>query len=125
MIYPNLELLAYRFQDSLLKKHDKDQLFIPDTNIYVFPQIWGNTSGGFSEPGCASGQGFMKEYTTVLINRRENAAMVCFGNRPAYFIKPLNRHFWADFHKQQMRSVKNTAIYNEPDEETEDGNDGE
>lgn len=129
MIYPNIELLAYRFQESLLKHHDENKLFIPDTNAYVFPQTWGNTAGGFTKWGCASAQGFTKEYTTVLINRKENAAMVCFGNRPAYFVKPINHYFMKDFYKQQMRSIGDISIYNEPDEEppegTEEEEDGE
>lgn len=132
MMYPNIDLLAYRFQETLMKNHmEGNKMFIPDTDIYVFPQTWANTAGGFTGGGYA-GQAITKELTTVLINRRENSAMVCFGNRPAYFITPLTRRFWKDFYKQEMAGLASCGVYNPTDEdykdmmeETEDEEDGE
>ena len=133
MMYPNIDLLAYRFQETLMKNHmEGNKMFIPDTDIYVFPQLWSNTATGFNEVGGMSGQAITKELTTVLLNRRENSAMVCFGNRPAYFVTPLTRRFWKDFHTQQMVGIRDCGRYNPTDEdykdmmeETEDEEDGE
>ena len=132
MMYPNIDLLAYRFQETLMKNHmEGNKMFIPDTDIYVFPQMWANTAGGFTGGGM-SGQAITKELTTVLINRRENSAMVCFGNRPAYFVTPLTRRFWKDFYEQEMAGLASCGVYNPTDEdykdmmeETEDEEDGE
>lgn len=134
MMYPNIDLLAYRFQETLMKNHmEGNKMFIPDTDIYVFPQTWANTAGGFTGGGGYAGQAITKELTTVLINRRENSAMVCFGNRPAYFVTPLTRRFWKDFYKQEMAGLASCGVYNPTDEdykdmmseETEDEEDGE
>lgn len=120
MTYPNIDLLAYRFQETLLKNHfESNKVFIPDTDIYVFPQTWANTAGGFTGDGYA-GQAITKELTTVLLNRRENSAMVCFGNRPAYFVTPLTRRFWKDFHTQQMVGIRDCERYNPTKEDYED-----
>ena len=132
MMYPNIDLLACRFQETLMKNHmEGNKMFIPDTDIYVFPQMWANTAGGFTGGGM-SGQAITKELTTVLINRRENSAMVCFGNRPAYFVTPLTRRFWKDFYEQEMAGLASCGVYNPTDEdykdmmeETEDEEDGE
>ena len=121
MTYPNIDLLAYRFQETLVKNHtDGHKVFIPDTDVYVFPQTWGSTSGGFSEPGYVSGCAITKELTTVLINRNQNCAMVCFGNRPAYFVTPLTRKFWADFYKQDMKGISRCGEYDPTDEDYKD-----
>ena len=134
MTYPNIGLLAYRFQETLVKNHvDGHALFIPDTDIYVFPQTRANTAGGFTGGGGYAGQAITKELTTVLINRNEKSAMVCFGNRPAYFVTPLTRRFWSDFYKQQMAGLASCGIYNPTEEDykdmmsekTEDEEDGE
>ena len=121
MTYPNIDLLAYRFQETLVKNHtDGHKIFIPDTDIHVFPQLWSNTATGFNEVGGYSGQAITKELTTVLINRNENSAMVCFGNRPAYFVTPLTRRFWKDFYMQQMVGIRDCGRYNPTDEDYKD-----
>ena len=122
MTYPNLELLGYRFQETLLKNHGEDTKppLIPDTDVYVFPQVWANTATGFSQKGSVSGQAITKELTSVFVNRHENAAMVCFGNRPAYFVAPLTRRFWKDFYVQEMVGIRDCGRYNPTKEDYED-----
>lgn len=122
MTYPNLELLGYRFQETMLKNHGEDTKppLIPDTDVYVFPQIWANTATGFSRKGSISGQAITKELTSVFVNRHENAAMVCFGNRPAYFVTPLTRMFWKDFQGQMMAGIDSCGKYNPTEEDYKD-----
>lgn len=92
--------------------------YIPDNEIYVFPQTWPNTGGGFSQPGYAYGDAFTKEYTTVIINRNDNAAMVSFGNKPAYSVCPIPQRFWDDLNKKRMARWYDRAVYDE--EETKE-----
>lgn len=109
--YPNIELLDYIFQTEVLKHHDPKERYIPDTDAYVFPQVWPNTGGGFCEPGFVYGQALTKQYTTVLINRNSDVAMVAFGNKPAYFVDELTEKFMSDLRMHSMARKYDANIY--------------
>jgi hypothetical protein len=111
--YPNFELLEYRFGEELLKTHDPNTRYIPDNDCFVFPQTWPNTGGGFARKGFCYGQAMTTEYTTVIINRQDNAALVCFGNRPAYFVKPITDRFMHDLKNHNMAGVEKMNCYGE------------
>lgn len=97
--YPNLELLDYIFRQSLRNIGYKGRIQV---DVYVFPQTWGNTAGGFYKPGEAAGDAFTVQYTTVLIC--DHFACVCFGNRPAYLLNNPNKKFFDDFQNRRMES---------------------
>lgn len=101
--YPNLQLLEYIF------KHNATN--VRNVDLFVFPQVWPNTGGGFAEPGYAYGQAMTKEYTTVMLDTDMNVAMVAFGNRPAYIIKNPNQTFVDDFNKKNMKSKYEAMKY--------------
>ena len=113
MAYPNIGLLEYRFNEVLLSEHNSSKRFIPDCDVFMFPQTWPNTGGGFARKGYFYGNAITRQYTTVLINRYENAAMVCFGDKPAYFVKPVPNTFYADLRDQSMAGVGNTNRYDD------------
>lgn len=102
--FPNIELLDYIFQQHILNKADPEKTYIPDVDAFVFPQVWPNTGGGFSEPGFVYGCAMTKQYTTVLVSHNQNMAMVCFGNKPAYIVDDLNEKFMSDLRTQNMAS---------------------
>ena len=109
--YPNIELLDYIFQVEVLKRHAADKRYIPDTEAYVFPQVWPNTGGGFCEPGFMYGQALTTQYTTVLINKNDGVAMVSFGNKPAYFVDELTEKFMSDLRMHSMARKYDAHIY--------------
>ena len=101
--YPNIQLLDYIFRENIEKCFGPLNKF-QDIDVYVFPQTWPNTGGGFAQPGVVYGQSFIKEYTTVLFDLSLNIAMVAFGNRPAYFIENPNQEFVDDFNRKLMKT---------------------
>lgn len=111
MRYPNIELLEYICEKVLLSEHDTTKRFIPDFDVYVFPQTWPNTGGGMARRGFCYGDAMTKQYTTVLINHQDNAAFVCFGNMPAYMVKPIPSSFYADLMRHRMEGVEHTDSY--------------
>ena len=102
---PNIETLNHEFETILLKKRNATHRYIPDNETYVFPQTWPNTGGGFAEPGCMYGQAMTTEYTTVILNREDDAAVVFFGERPAYYVCPTPEEFWIDFDRRHMVGI--------------------
>ena len=115
--YPNIPLLDYIFREHIQKFLDQnDRVYVLNVDVYVFPQTWPNTGGGFAQPGCVYGQSFIKEYTTVLMDMDHNFAMVAFGNKPAYMIQNPNQEFVDDFNKKLMKT-KHEALrhYKEED----------
>ena len=111
--YPNIELLEYITTKFLLCNHDSSKRFIPDYDVYVFPQTWPNTGGGMARKGFFYGSAMTKEYTTVLINHNEDAAVVCFSNRPAYMVKPIPQAFFLDLANHDMQGVDHTERYDD------------
>ena len=109
--YPNIGLIEYIFQKELYERHDPDKVFIPDDDVYMFPQVWPNTGGGFAENGFCYGDAMTKEYTTVIVNRTDNAAIVAFGNKCAYFVKPITARFIDDLQHHRMAGWKEKHIY--------------
>lgn len=113
MKYPNVEALDRTFQEYIARIHDPAQRFIPDDEVYVFPQVWPNAGGGFAQPGYMYGQATTKQYTVVIINKNENAAMVAFDDQPAYYVNPITRPFMRDLSDRRMAGCKGSHIYNE------------
>lgn len=121
MRYPNIELAELLFENELSNRFQFEYGYeLKENDYYVFPQVWANTGGGFSRKGYCYGQALTKQYTTVGINHKKDAAIVLFDNKPAYFIHPLTEKFWEDVRNCDMASVENMHIYNE---ETGDKND--
>lgn len=110
MIYPNLETLDSFFTRQL-SHHPKFDGLRGGNAIYVFPQMWPNTGGGMAQPGYFYGSAITRQYTTVLVNTHNSAAMVCFGNTPAYFVMPYNQAFLNDLHARKMAGVKDFTRY--------------
>lgn len=116
--YPNLQLLAYIFRNSLALVGTED-IREETIDAHVFPQVWPNTGGGFAKPGYMYGQSMTKEYTTVLFY--QDFAMVCFGNRPAYLINHPNKTFMQDFALKNMKSAYHSEkAYKEEDKHVEE-----
>ncbi len=111
--YPNIGLLEYVFQEKLCKMHDPSKTFIPDDDVYMFPQVWPNTGDGFAQAGYFYGDCMTKEYTTVIVNNNDNAAMVAFGNKCAYIVKPMTEKFIDDLRHHRMAGWKEKERYKE------------
>jgi len=123
--YPNLELLQYRFEQYLfnIRNHNKVEkpYYRGNTHIYVFPQTWPNTGGGFARKGAVYGQSMTQQYTTVVVNEGEQSALVCFDNDPAYWVSSLTKSFWNDLRHHSMAGVEDA--FSRYDDEREDEND--
>lgn len=109
--YPNLELLDYIATKLFLINHDPAKRFIPDYDVRVFSQLWGNTGGGMARKGFCYGDAMTREYTTVFINHNEDAAIVFFSNRPAYMVKPIPGTFYTHLHRNRMAGIDETECY--------------
>lgn len=116
MIYPNIEQMERVFNEELLTGRSMDDPLIPDNEIYVFPQTWPNTGGGLAKPGYVYGQAFTTEYTTVIVNRSDSAAMVSFGNQPAYLVRPMTQRFLDDLNNKKMARWADRAVYDEEEQ---------
>lgn len=115
---PNLELLNYIFGERLLEHVNVNVTFIPDVDVFVFPQVWPNTGGGLARPGYAYGCAMTKQYTTVITNRNHDFGMVAFGNKPAYFVTHLGKKFMDDIKSHSMASAERCKVYDERSEDT-------
>lgn len=110
-ICPNLELLEYKvrveclnnktFQELLIQASSKKLIFTAE----MFLQTWGNTATGFDEVDglpAMSGQAFTDEYTTVFHELTTHTYIVCFGNRPCYFVYDAPHKFYEDLKNRKM-----------------------
>ena len=129
--YPNIELLAYRaeqiFNDELGKYLlQEKELFIrqPDTQVYVFRQIWPSTATGLDLHGGFSGQALTSAYTTVVQIDfetqntdpeidiiRNNFFVVFFRNTLAYFGFNPNESFYKDMFDYNMKSQREQRYF--------------
>ncbi len=68
--YPDLDYLESILLGNLRDQHPetfKTGYVKPQAELVdMFPQVWPNTAGGFSEPGMMSGQAFTTTITTVM-----------------------------------------------------------
>lgn len=111
--YPNIQLLEYIFTNFLLRAGAQQPY---DMEVYVFPQVWPTTAGGFAEPGTVAGQAFTRQYTTVLFCG--DFAMVSFGDRPAYMVSKPTKAFMEDFKAMNMKSkAESEKAYTEEQKE--------
>ena len=110
--YPDLEKLEKICLGNLHKLYPenfKDILTMPRLELYaVFPQVWGNTAGGFSEPGMMAGQAFTTQYTSVFCAEIPKTGkehyFVFFDNEPAYIVSEANKVFLEDLKKMRLKS---------------------
>jgi len=107
---PNIELLNYIFYQRIAEIKKQGYNFGQADQIYMFPQTWPNTGGGFAEPGYCYGQTMTSEYTTVLIDSEENMAMVCFGEKPAYIVS-LSQCFMDDVKAHRVKGKHEAKKY--------------
>lgn len=121
--YPNLELMEYRFFQSLIQDEEWKAEFEAikyhpkslDFDVFVFPQIWGSTNTAFDvtpdgEPtigGCA----MTKAYTVVLAERTTKVFAVFVNDKPAYIVKNATPAFYDDLKNQSMRSYSEAKKY--------------
>lgn len=115
---PCLPLIQERFynkikNDEYIKKH------YPEIIMYMFPQIWGSTSLGFSGLG---GQAMTTAYTTVVCEEYAGYYGVFFHERLAYIIKNPNDKFFDDLHKMKMSDVAHSGSYRRKEENNESKN---
>ncbi len=110
--YPDLEKLEKICLGNLYKLYPenfKDIRAMPRLKLYaVFPQVWGNTAGGFSEPGMMAGQAFTTQYTSVFYAEMPKTGkehyFVFFDNEPAYIVSEANEIFLEDLKNMRLKS---------------------
>ena len=110
--YPNLEKLEKICLGNLHKLYPesfKDILTTPRLELYAcFPQVWGDTAGGFSGPSMMAGQAFTTQYTSVFYVEMPKTGkehyFVFFDNEPAYIVIEANEIFLEDLKKMRMKS---------------------
>ena len=110
--YPDLEYFERIMLENVLERHPKafkKGICPPQVELVaMFPQTWGDTAGGFSEPGMVAGQAFTTQITTVMkahiFDTEEDYYGVFFDNRPAYLIDHAPEVFFKDLKEQRLRS---------------------
>ena len=110
---PSLLLVQERFytkikDDEYFRKHN------PYFVMYIFPQIWGDTSMEFDN---WRDRMMTSTYTTVISEDYTGYYGVFFGERLAYVIKNPNDKFFDDLHKMKMSDVVHSGIYRRREEE--------
>ena len=95
--YPNLDTLDTYFRKQIENKFHENST----VHASMFVQVWPNTAS----PGTMAGQAFTEDYTTVLLDRKHDLAMVAFGDQPGYYVEHChtNDEFIKDL---QYRSMK-------------------
>ena len=104
---PCLPLIQERFYNKI-KDDERFKKYYPEITMYMFPQIWGDTSLGF---GGIGGQAITTAYTTVIIESNSNYCGVFFNERLAYVVKNPNSMFWEDVQKYKMSDVAHSGKY--------------
>ena len=110
--YPDLEYLEAILLGNLRNLHPeafKTSFWQPQAELVaMFPQTWGNTAGGFSEPGMMSGRAFTTQFTTVMRvcvhDTKEEYYGVFFDNKPAYIVDNANEAFFKDLKEQKLKT---------------------
>lgn len=110
--YPDLEYLETMLLGNLRNLHPEaftTSFWQPQAELVdMFPQVWPNTAGGFSEPGMVSGQAFTTEITTVMKvyvhDTEEEYYGVFFDDKPAYIVDNANETFFEDLKNRNLKS---------------------
>lgn len=106
---PCLPLIQEKFWNVVKdKKEYAKSKYLPEFEIYMFPQVWGDTSLGF---GGVGGQAMTSAYTTVIIDEFTGWCGIFFGERLAYLVLNPNQLFYEDLHNWNMESVRNHGKY--------------
>lgn len=115
--YPDVKYLEAILLGNLYHLHPeafKTNLWQPQGQpqvelVAMFPQTWGNTAGGFSEPGMVSGQAFTTQFTTVMRvyvhDTEEEYYGVFFDNKPAYIVDNANETFFKDLKERRLKGT--------------------
>ena len=109
--YPDLEWLTRVFRKHRIECHEEGAPFLEDTSVYIFPQWWPNTGGGFAQSGYMYGQAMIKQHTTVILSDSDCVAMVCFDNQPAYFVDGIFGQFYEDLDNHHICGLSETWHY--------------
>ena len=110
--YPDVKCFVELMHRNMMINHpeyyDENYMCPRVEFIDMFPQIWPNTAGGFSEPGMMSGQAMTTQITTVLRFKPWNANKeyygIFFGDEIAYIVDDANIIFFEDLKNHSIRS---------------------
>lgn len=104
-----MPLIQERFWNEVKDKEEySNGKYRPEFEMYMFPQVWGDTSLGF---GGIGGQAMTSAYTTVITDESTGWCGIFFGERLAYLVLKPNRLFYEDLHNWYMESVRNHGKY--------------
>lgn len=90
-----------------LKEQHIQRVYDDDFDIYIFEQLWGNTSGGFEGFG---GSAMTTQTTYVLVPKFDHDCLVFFGGRFAYKV-PYNTKFMEDVTKGSIKGKSESGYY--------------
>lgn len=106
---PCLPLIQARFWNAVKDKEEyANYKYSPEFRMYMFPQMWGDTSLGF---GGIGGRAITAAYTIVVMDDSTEWCGVFFGERLAYIILNPNGKFYEDLSRGQMESVSRKERY--------------
>lgn len=106
---PCLPLVQERFWNAIRDKEEYTKSkYPPEFELYMFPQVWGDTSLGF---GGIGGQAMTSAYTTVVIDNYAGWCGVFFEEGLAYTILNPNQLFYEDLHNGQMECISKQGKY--------------
>lgn len=94
-----------------LKEQNIKRVYDNDFDVYIFEQMWGNTSGGFEGIG---GSAMTTQTTYVLIPKFDHDCLVFFGGRFAYKA-PYSKKFAEDVAKGNVRGKSGSGYYKKQD----------
>jgi len=98
---------GYHLDYEKLKEQHIRRIDDNDFEVYIFEQLWGNTSGGFEGIG---GSAMTTQTTYVLIPKFDHDCLVFFGGRFAYKA-PYNEKFKEDVAKGNIRGKSGSDYY--------------
>lgn len=104
--------LFYEFDADVLQRHITETQQYFKTNyieVFVFPQIWGNTAAGNDSPGGVYGDAFTTTHTFVLyVVPRKIALVVNAGDKEvSYMVDNPTKAFWDDVRSGSTRTKYN------------------
>lgn len=97
---PCLPLIKERLLNAC--KVSKTKIYPNDLEVYMFPQVWGDTSLGF---GGIGGQMVCSALTTIMGDAQNNVWGVFFGECCAYIVTDPTPQFWEDIRNWCMADV--------------------
>ena len=117
--YPNLELLEYIFNGSLLANEKwrakweetkkTDRFARLEFDATVFSQEWGGTNTAFDvmPDGSAAwgGAAITRAYTVVIWERTTDVYGVFVDDKPVYIVYDANEAFYEDLKARKMKSL--------------------